>query len=85
MSVDTEPPLPDNHGDDHRPDDPEGQLADMDVAVRLIGIAIVFALVEPQIPLNLGEYFVSILSVYGAYLLAKRGGPEPPPSGLLVA
>ncbi|CAM5562347.1 hypothetical protein [Streptomyces griseorubiginosus] len=85
MSVDSKSPLPDNHGDDQPPDDREGQLTGVDVAVRLIGVAIVFAIVDTQIPLDLGEYFVSILSVYGAYLLARMGGPEPPTGGLLVA
>ncbi|MET9746895.1 hypothetical protein ABZZ92_14495 [Streptomyces ardesiacus] len=85
MSVDSKSPLPDNHGDDQPPDDCEGQLTGMDVAVQLTGVAIVFALVDTQIPLDLGEYFVSILSVYGAYLLARMGGSEPPAGGLLAA
>ncbi|MEV7035128.1 hypothetical protein AB0N99_33495 [Streptomyces sp. NPDC093272] len=85
MSVDSKSPLPDNHGDDQPPDDREGQLTGMDVAAQLTGIAIIFALIDTQIPLDLGEYFASILSVYGAYLLARMGGPEPPAGGLLVA
>ncbi|MFJ6704576.1 MULTISPECIES: hypothetical protein [unclassified Streptomyces] len=85
MSVDRNSPPPDNHGEDRPPDDREGQRAVMKAAAQLLGVAIALALIDTQIPLDLGEYFASILSVYGAYLLARMGGPEPPAGGLLVA
>ncbi|MDX3238906.1 hypothetical protein PV392_25080 [Streptomyces sp. ME03-5709C] len=45
--------------------------------------AIVLALIDAWLPLNLDAYFASILGAYGGYLLARPGGPQPP-TGLLV-
>ncbi|MGW3871286.1 hypothetical protein ACWEC4_04060 [Streptomyces sp. NPDC005055] len=84
MSVDRKSPPPDNQGEDRPPDAHEGQLTATEVAARLVGAAVVLALIDLQVSLDLEAYFVSILGVYGGYLLARLGGPQPPAGGLLV-
>ncbi|MFF8944278.1 hypothetical protein ACF1A5_18805 [Streptomyces sp. NPDC014864] len=84
MPVDMNPPPPDNQGGYLAFDD-SGELATvMQVAARLLCAAVVLALIDVWLPLNLEPYFASILGAYGAYLLARWGGPEPP-TGQLAA
>ncbi|MDX2854537.1 hypothetical protein PV342_40265 [Streptomyces sp. PA03-3a] len=79
----TQPP-PDNQGQHPPLDDREEPATATEVATRLVGAAIALALIDVWLPLNLDAYLASILGAYGGYLLARLGGPQPPPTGLLV-
>ncbi|MET9510048.1 hypothetical protein ABZX62_16580 [Streptomyces flavidovirens] len=78
------PPPPDNQGEYPPLDDHEEPATAMEVAAQLVSAAVVLALIDVWLPLNLEAYFASILGAYGGYLLARFGGPQSP-TGLLAS